>query len=144
MHSDPAVTRFMAALDREQTLRRLDEDQRDWERRGYGMLAVLDRESGRFLGRTGLKHWPQFDEVEVGWALSPAFWGRGLATEAGAACLDWGLRSLEVPYVTAMIQPENQRSVRVAERLGMAPLRYDVLLGHEVVVYARRRSSVER
>jgi RimJ/RimL family protein N-acetyltransferase len=107
------------------------------------MLAVLDRENGSFLGRTGLKHWPQFDEVEVGWVLAPAFWGRGLATEAGRACLEWGLRSLAVPYVTAMIQPENQRSIRVAERLGMAPLRDDFLLGHDVIVYARRRSSGE-
>lgn len=141
MHATPEVSRFMTSLDPEQTLRRLEQDRRDWAERGYGLLAILERKTGRFLGRTGLRHWPQFDEVEVGWALSPEFWGQGLAAEAGRASVNWGFATLAVPYLTAMIRPENDRSIHVAERVGMAPLRRDVLLGEPVIVYAIARSK---
>jgi RimJ/RimL family protein N-acetyltransferase len=141
MHATPEVSRFMTSLDPEQTRRWLEQDRRDWAEQGYGMLAILERETSRFLGRTGLKHWPQFDEVEVGWALAPEFWGQGFAAEAGRACVDWGFENLDVPYLTAMIRPENHRSIRVAERLEMTPLRSDVLLGAPVTVYVAMRSG---
>ena len=44
-----------------------------------------------FLGRAGLKHWPQFDETEVGWVLRRDAWGHGYATEAARACIEWGV-----------------------------------------------------
>jgi hypothetical protein len=56
-------------------------------------------------------------------------------TEAARACLEWARASLTVPYLTAMINPDNHASARLAHRLGMAPLREDVLLGDPVVVY---------
>lgn len=68
--------------------------------------------------------------------LNPAVWGRGFATEAAHACAHWCFRNLDVPYLTAMIRPDNIRSIRVAERLGMTPLRHDVLLDIPVVVYS--------
>jgi RimJ/RimL family protein N-acetyltransferase len=136
LHADPEVTQFIRPLDRAGSAKRLRLAEREWRQHGYGLLAVLDRASGEFLGRTGLKHWPQFDETELGWALRRDAWGRGLATEAARACLQWAFAVLPVPYVTAMIEPANARSVRVAERLDMTPLRDDVLLGEPVVVYA--------
>jgi len=48
-----------------------------------------------------------------------------------------------MPYLTAMISPENVRSVRVAERLGLTTLRDDVLLGDPVVVYGLDRAASE-
>jgi RimJ/RimL family protein N-acetyltransferase len=53
----------------------------------------------------------------------------------------WGFRNLDVPYVTAMIGPDNLRSIRVAERLGMTPLRADVVLNDPVVVYSISREE---
>lgn len=73
--------------------------------------------------------------------LMPAARGRGVATEAGRACVDWAFRDLDVPYVTAMIAPDNNASTAVARRLGMTPLREDVLLGEPVVVHALRRED---
>lgn len=98
-------------------------------------MAIVERASGRFVGRSGLNYWPQFDETEVGWVLRPDAWGRGFATEAGRACLEWGFTHLDLPYLTAMIRPENHPSIRVAERLGMRPLRSDLLMDVPVVVY---------
>lgn len=135
LHADPEVTQFVLALNRKEAEERLRKDKDEWRRRGHGLLAVVDRTSGDFLGRCGLKHWPQFDETEVGWILKRDAWGHGYATEAARACIEWGFAQLEVPYLTAMINPANKRSIPVAERLGMSPSREDELLGSPVVVY---------
>jgi RimJ/RimL family protein N-acetyltransferase len=105
------------------------------------MFAVLAQASGRFLGRAGLKYWRQFDETEMGWVLRREAWGHGYATEAARACRDWGFSALTVPYLTAMIVPSNSASIRVAHRLNLVPLRNDILLDSEVVVYAISRDD---
>lgn len=141
LHAEPEVTRFIRPLSRAAAEERLRKDEREWRERGHGMLAVLDAGEGAFLGRCGLKHWPQFDETELGWALTRSAWGQGYATEAARACTDWGFSTLDVPYLTAMINPENARSIKVAERVGLAPLREDELLGDPVVVYSLDRAA---
>lgn len=141
LHRDPEVVRFVRALDRAQAEERLQTNEREWAERGHGMLAILARDDGRFLGRVGLKYWPQFGETEAGWLLRRDAWGHGYATEAALACLEWGFATLPVSYITAMIHPENARSTRVAERLGFEPAREDVLLGDPVVVYAIEREG---
>ncbi|HZE06372.1 MAG TPA: GNAT family N-acetyltransferase [Solirubrobacteraceae bacterium] len=141
LHADPEVTEFIRPLDRAAAEERLRRDEVEWRERGHGLLAVLDRESGAFLGRCGLKHWPQFGETELGWALRRQVWGHGYATEAARACLEWGFAKLDVPYLTAMVNPDNVRSIRVAERLSMTPMRNDVLLGDPVVVYGLDRAD---
>jgi RimJ/RimL family protein N-acetyltransferase len=136
MHGTPEVVRWMGAYDRSAALARLERNEREWEERGHGLVAILERASGRFIGRSGLKYWPEFDETEVGWVLHPDAWGHGFATEAGQACVEWGFRTLEVPYLTAMIVPGNDRSIHVATRLGMRPIRSDRLMELPVTVYA--------
>ncbi|MGN6276704.1 MAG: GNAT family N-acetyltransferase [Solirubrobacterales bacterium] len=139
LHEDPLVIRFMGSPDREWLGRWLRSSDEEWEERGHGRLAIVEKESGRFLGRTGLKHWPQFEETEIGWALHAEARGSGYATEAARAVLDWAVPRFDVPYFTAMIRPDNTASIAVAERLGMSPLRPDKLLGDPVTVYATRR-----
>ena len=129
LRSDPEVIRFLGAMDRSLAAARLEADARLWGARGYGLFKVTHRDDGRFLGRVGLKYWEQFHETEVGWTLRHEEWGHGFATEAAAACADWGFRELPVPYLTSCIQPDNARSIAVAERLGMVRLRDDVLDG---------------
>jgi RimJ/RimL family protein N-acetyltransferase len=141
LHAMPEVKRTMGAFDRSSTRARLEHNELEWDERGHGLVAILERASGRFLGRSGLKYWPQFDETEVGWVLRVDAWGHGFATEAGRACLDWGFRDLTVPYLTAMIVADNHRSIAVARRLGMAPLRSDSLMDLPVVVYAIARGD---
>lgn len=143
LHAEPEVTRFIRPLDRAAAEERLHRDEQEWHQRGYGLLAIVDPESGAFLGRCGLKHWPQFGETELGWALRRDAWGRGYATEAGRACVEWSFAGFDLPYLTAMINAANDRSIRVAERLGFAPMREDQLLGDPVVVYGLKRAATE-
>lgn len=141
LHADPRVNRFVPAFSREQAVERLADVERQWQERGHGLCAVELRDGGGFIGRCGLKYWPQFDEVEAGWILTPSAWGHGYATEATKACLEWGFARLDVDYFTAMINPVNAASISVAHRLGFSPRREDVLLGTKVTVYARDRPA---
>ncbi|MGN6586671.1 MAG: GNAT family N-acetyltransferase [Solirubrobacterales bacterium] len=143
LHEDPLVARFMGTYDRDGMVEWMQKGLDEWAERGHGRVAVLDRDSGEFIGRTGLKYWPQFEEAEVGWVLRPEVRGKGLATEAGSAALRWGFEQFDPPYITAMIQPENTASVRVAKRLGLSPRRTDTLLGEQVVVHAINRKEWE-
>lgn len=143
MHAMPEIRQTMGPFDRDAAAARLERNEREWQERGHGLVAILERTTGRFLGRSGLKYWPQFDETEVGWVLRGDAWGHGFATEAGRACLDWGFRAFELSYLTAMIQPQNARSIAVARRLGMRPIRDDHLMDLPVVVYAIERPSAE-
>lgn len=123
LYDDPEVTRFVSRLDRSQTQDQLRRAERSWEERGHGMFAVLDGAAGRFIGRVTLKYWTQFDETEVGWALRRDAWHHGYATEAGHACVDWAFAHLAISHLTAMVHPDNVRSIQVAELLRMQPLR---------------------
>jgi RimJ/RimL family protein N-acetyltransferase len=59
--------------------------------------------------------------VEVGWRLAPAWWGRGLATEAARASIAFGFERLGLRSIVSVIDARNERSLRVAEKLGMRP-----------------------
>lgn len=87
--------------------------------RGYGMFQLLERRSDRTAGFIGLVHPGGQPEVELKYAFARSDWGRGLATEAAAATLDWGLRTHGIREVMATIHPDNAASQRVAERIGM-------------------------
>lgn len=141
LHDDPLVARFMGTRDREWYEWRIGASLEEWSERGHGFVSVFDLAGGRFLGRTGLRYWPEFGETELGWVLRPEARGRGFATEAAGAVLGWGFERFDFPYVTAMIRPDNAASIAVAERLGMGALRKDELLGDPVVVYAISREE---
>jgi RimJ/RimL family protein N-acetyltransferase len=142
LHAHPQVAEFVGTLDPVMARSRLADNERHWTERGHGRMAIRDRATGRFLGRTGLLYWPQFVEVEVGWTLAPDAWGHGYATEAATACIEWGFENLSVPYLTAMVHPRNERSLRVAHRLGFERLRDDVLVDVPVIVHWRPRPLV--
>jgi len=142
LHREQSVIEFLGAVTREESRQRLQMSEQAWREDGYGLMAVIERSTGRFLGRVGLRRWPQLGETEVGWALSHEATGQGYATEAGRACLRWGFEDFELPYITAMIRPDNSRSLGVAGRLGMRRIRDDVLLGFPVIVHALRRETL--
>jgi RimJ/RimL family protein N-acetyltransferase len=136
LHSDPQVNRFVGAYTHEQAVARLTAIEEQWRTRGHGLCAVELAATGEAIGRSGLNWWSQFDEVEAGWTFAGAHWGRGYATEAARAVLDWGFNTLALQRITAMIHPGNASSVAVATRLGFGLLREDTLHGKPVTVYA--------
>ena len=94
-----------------------------WELRGTGQWAVEERASGMLLGRAG-SHWPMRPDwpgIEIGWTFHPDHWGKGYATEAGAAARDYVFAHHDVAEIYSCILHENTRSQAVARRLGFTP-----------------------
>lgn len=99
-----------------------------WERHGFGLWAVAPRGDGdgdAAIGFVGLAV-PSFlpavlPAVEVGWRLAPDWWGRGLATEGARASVASAWEALGLRRLLSIIHPDNERSLRVAAKLGMRP-----------------------
>ncbi|HEX3737651.1 MAG TPA: GNAT family N-acetyltransferase [Solirubrobacterales bacterium] len=114
----------------------LSEDSRHWERFGFGPLAVVERMSGDYLGRVGLK-WTDVGDragIEVLWAIDPGRHREGFASEAAAAALDLAA-DLELDQVYAMVLPTNAASLRVAEKIGMERVGKVVHAGFDHVLF---------
>lgn len=90
----------------------------DYSRHGFGRFAVEWKTTGEFIGFAGLKYLPEREEVDLGYRLNRSYWGKGLATEAGIACLDYGWKELQPEQVIAMVLPDNKASIRVLDKLG--------------------------
>ncbi len=89
-------------------------------RPGAAPWAVQEREGGRLLGHLGLRLLPELGgETELLYMLDSGVWGRGLATEGGAAALRAAFGPLELRRVIAMARPENAASIAVMRKLGM-------------------------
>ena len=139
LYADPEVRRFISSagqFDGAEATTRVASADEDWAG-GRRTLMVHERATGRFLGRIAIIDWSQFGETEVGWVFAERGRGRGYATEAARAAQEWAFEQLGIPYVIALIRPDNAASIAVAERLGMSPIRNDELFGIPVVVYSR-------
>jgi [ribosomal protein S5]-alanine N-acetyltransferase len=138
MLADPEVARYY-----EKTFTR--DDAEDWLRRqqaryardGHGLWLAVDRATGAPVGQVGLV----LQEVEgqmlpeIGWLLDRPFWGRGYASEAAAATREAAFARWRYPAVISLIRPVNERSRRVAERIGMQAGRLVSFHGYEHIVY---------
>ncbi|MBQ0828815.1 GNAT family N-acetyltransferase [Streptomyces tagetis] len=89
--------------------------------RGFCLWSMVD-DADRVIGFTGAQPWPHAwgprGEIEIGWRLGRAHWGRGYVTAAARQTLE-RLRAAGVPVVVAMVDADNARSIAVTERLGM-------------------------
>ena len=97
----------------------LEGDCAHWSDHGFGPWVLIEKESGEFAGRGGLA-WTSVEgtaRVELPWSIEPRLHGRGLATEAAKAAVDWA-RELRFEEVVALILPSNLASRRVAEKAG--------------------------
>jgi len=90
-----------------------------WHMRGFGIWGVEEKTSGELIGRIGLQFLDSFDDVELVWMLAKSAWGKGFAAEGARAAIDFGLNTLAIPRIAAVIPQENKPSIRLAERLGM-------------------------
>jgi ribosomal-protein-alanine N-acetyltransferase len=102
---------------------------------GFGSLAVVEVATGRTVGEAGLALLEGGPEVEVTYTLAHDAWGKGYATEAARAVLAWGFESVGLQRIVAVVSPENARSRRVIEKLGMRALGSARHYGAELLKY---------
>jgi RimJ/RimL family protein N-acetyltransferase len=135
--ADAEVMRYLggAPLSREDAWRQLAMFVGHWQLRGFGIWAVEERQSGELVGRIGL-HFPEgWPGRELSWTLARRFWGRGLAYEGGRAALTHAFSTLGWERIISLIHPQNERSIRLAERLGMRCVRLAEARGHQVKLF---------
>lgn len=90
--------------------------------RGCGIWPLFTRDHSELVGTIVLKPLPEDDRLEVGWHLRRSEWGKGYASEAGRAAIQYAFDTLGAPAVYAILLPSNSRSRAVAERCGMSYL----------------------
>ena len=120
--SDPIAMRYYESTrDRAQTEGWIRWSLAMYAERGHGMWAAIEKQQNRFVGQVGLvaQEIGGETELEVGYLLLRSCWGNGYATEAARACCDYGFRELGAERLISLIDPRNEPSQRVAERLGM-------------------------
>lgn len=123
MNADPEVRRYLGPLlTFEQAAAWVLNFQDDLDRYGFGFWALEVRETGEFIGFTGLGNVDAempYGGVEVGWRLARAAWGNGYATEAALAALGYGFDIMCVDEIVAVTVERNLRSRAVMRRIGM-------------------------
>ena len=101
----------------------LERIEQNFQSRGFGIYAVNLQSTMDFVGVVGLSV-PSFEAhftpcVEILWRLTPRCWGNGFASEAAAAVLSMAFQILALPEIVAFTAINNERSIRVMEKIGM-------------------------
>jgi RimJ/RimL family protein N-acetyltransferase len=124
LNADPAVMEHFPALQtREQSDALIDRNIPELDDRGWGLWALEVKDTGEFIGFTGLNV-PTFDApflpgVEIGWRLAKGAWGNGYATEAARAALAYGFGPAGLDEIVSFTATTNLPSQRVMQRIGM-------------------------
>jgi RimJ/RimL family protein N-acetyltransferase len=150
--ADPETMRYMgdgSTATREQVERGIGFWLDRWEVNGLGLFSVENRESGQVVGRVGFLVWDtatwetssleeagERAEIELGWLVAREHWGHGYATEAALALRDWGIAERGLTRLISLIRHGNDRSVRVAEKIGETYEGDVVLFGEPAMLYA--------
>ena len=89
-----------------------------YARNGFSLYLVQLKESGESIGMCGLIKRAALEDVDIGYAFLPRFWSKGYAVEAARAVKEQA-RGLGLKRLVAIVDPANQGSIRVLEKLGL-------------------------
>ena len=146
MMADPEVARYYERrFSRDDAEEWLERQLTRYRRDGHGLWLAVDRATAQPVGQVGLA----LQEVEgmrlpeVGWVLHRGYWGRGFATEAGAACRDAAFERWHYDRLICLVRPVNVPSINVARRLGMIEARRVQFHGFEHIMFAVVPTRIE-
>lgn len=147
MWGDATVTRFIGgrAFTEEEVWARFLRYAGHWALFGFGFWVIEELNGGGFVGEAGFAWFKRDiqpsigDMPEAGWVLVPRVHGRGYATEAVRAVLEWGERRLPAPSTACLIHPENLASIRVAEKCGFRRYCQTTYKSEPTLIFTRPR-----
>ena len=123
IYSEPSITEFMEPLfeDREAELKYVkDYREKVYDFYGFGMWTVLDKETGKVIGRAGVSMREGFDDPELGFVIAKGYQGKGLASEACKAVLAFANKEFEFTRFQALVHKDNVASLSLLSKLGFA------------------------
>ncbi|MGC4039636.1 MAG: GNAT family N-acetyltransferase [Flavobacterium sp.] len=121
LNIDPEVVKYTGdkAFETVSEAKSFLQNYNQYELYGYGRWAVIDKESGDFIGWCGLKYSPDLNEVDLGFRFFRKYWNMGYATETAQACLEYGFNKLNLGKIVGRAMEANIGSVKVLEKIGM-------------------------
>ena len=142
---DPAVMEHSVGGVRDEaaTRRFIDWCRRCYDSHGVGPWALIDKQTSDFVGFCGVgpERVHEVEEINLGYRLAHRYWGKGLATEAARASLDYAFGTREFLSIVAIINPDHGASLRVAEKSGFVDYHMTRFHGHEVRLYRLLREQ---
>jgi len=115
-----------------------------YEKFGFGMGAMIWKETEKMIGWSGLQPLDGTSEIEVGYGMIKEFWGRGIGFECASAWLRYGFETARLEKIVAVAAPENTGSWRIMEKCGMRYEKTEAHYGMECVFYAITKSEFEK
>lgn len=136
LESDPEVKEFFpdGARDRAKTEAMINRFITAYTEKGLPCFLLFDLDSGEFIGRAGFGP-TEAGETEVGYVLHKKFWGKGFASEAVTALLEYAKKYIDTDYIIAYADTGNIGSTRVMEKCGMTYYKTDITKGIECRFY---------
>ena len=123
LNSDPVVMRYLSGRPetQEETDAVIERVQARWAEHGFSWWSFIELDSEEIIGAGCIQHLGRIvgEPLEIGWRLRQDRWGRGLASEAACAMGDFAFGTQAIERLVAVCHPDNERSWRVMERLGM-------------------------
>jgi len=156
IYNDPEVIYFLGNAARPpsvevQRQRLMDSLERSQIRKNSsGTWAIIEKDTTKIVGIIILSQLPDenrmlTEDLEIGWHLGKFAWGKGYATEAGRAMLDYSFNILNIPVIYAVVKPENYASIRVTQRLDMEFLgRTTKYYGIELLLFHRKSNLINQ
>ncbi|HLG15250.1 MAG TPA: GNAT family N-acetyltransferase [Blastocatellia bacterium] len=144
--TDAYVRRYLwddIVITRERAAAEINTSIRSFQRRGFGLWVVCLKGESSLVGFCGLRSFGEPAEVEMVVGLAPAYWGRGLATEASRAMLRYGFEEVGLERIYGGADPPNAASIRLMERCGMTFAKKMRVNDIEAVYYAVSRDAFQ-
>lgn len=139
LRSDPEVIKYLGGKNMQNPAaleKRLQFYIGCYTKYGFGMSAMIWKETGKMIGWSGLQPLDGTDEIEVGYGMAREFWGKGIGFEAAKAWLEFGFEKANLKRIVAVAYPENTGSRRIMEKCGMKYEKTEPHYGADCVFYA--------
>ncbi|MFT4602627.1 MAG: ribosomal-protein-alanine N-acetyltransferase [Arenicella sp.] len=108
----------------------------DYEKYGFGRLAVTLKETGEFMGFSGLKNDLTIGGVDIGFRLKRKFWGQGYGTESVMPFIDVAFKQLKLKEIIGAAMKDNHGSVAILKKMGLTFTHSELFEGYPFDVYA--------
>ena len=137
LNNDPDVTRYVGtgAYDSIDEVYDFIKSYDQYDKYHMGRLNIFDKQTGEYIGWCGLKYVEASDYVDLGYRLLKRHWGKGYATKASIANLDYGFNTLNLEKIVATAMKENKASINVFKKLGLKYSHDNDCGNHPGVVY---------
>ena len=144
LNSDPDVIKYTGDggfknLEESEKIIHYVQDQ--YKKNGYGRWLVIEKETSEPTGWCGLKLHNEDGFIDLGYRFMKKYWGKGYATEASKACVDYGFNILKLDRIIGRAMQENTSSINVLKKMNMIYYKEDLCHGHDAFIYEIKKEN---